>query len=72
MECNTIYIGETGRRSENRLKEHTRGEAHKTKYSLYERHIFKTGLKLINPLENYDVLKVKCDINKLKLYNNLY
>lgn len=55
------YVNEAGRRIQNRLKEHARGN------SLFARRFLETGHKYVKPLENYEVLKIENNVQQRKL-----
>jgi hypothetical protein len=67
-ECEMVYIGETGRSVECRLKEHKREENNRTTSSLYARHFMEKKHKFIDPTEKYEVLGIenKLRVRKLK------
>lgn len=62
-DCDKVYLGETGRKFLQRLKEHKRGENVRTTNSLYARHFMEEGHKFVDPTENYKIIKI---INKEK------
>ena len=61
MECNKIYLGETGRKFKIRMNGHAKGERDKTTNPLYERHFNESGHKFINPNENMECNKLYLD-----------
>ena len=71
QECNMIYLGETGRRFQDRFREHARGEGNNTTNSLFARHFLETNHKFVNPLENFEILKIENDVEQRKLYEEL-
>lgn len=70
-ECSKVYVGETGRRFEQRLTEHARGEGVRTTNSLYARHFLETGHQFINPIENVEILKIEGNQKRRKLFEEL-
>jgi hypothetical protein len=70
-ECSKIYLGETGRKFKCRLTDHKRGEGVRTTNSLYARHFIETNHKFVNPLENYEIIKVINNNNERKINEEL-
>lgn len=66
-ECDKIYLGETGRKLACRLARHRRGEGNRTTNSLYARHFIEENQKFVNPIENYEIIKVVNKINERNL-----
>ena len=49
-----------------RLSHHKQGEGNKTTKSLYARHFVEENRKFVNPLDNYEILKVFNLVDDLK------
>ena len=58
-ECGMVYVGESGRKLEIRLKEHARGEGDRNTNSLYARHFMDAGHEFVNPISNVEILKIE-------------
>ena len=69
--CGKVYVGESGRKLEVRLKEHARGEGDRTTNSLFARHFMDTGHSFVNPMNNVEILKIEKDMGKRKLMEEL-
>ena len=57
-DCNKVYLGETGRKFVCKLSDHKRGEGNRTTNSLYTRHFIEDNHTFVNPLEEYEFVKV--------------
>ena len=57
-DCNKVYLGETGRKFAWRLSDHKPGEGNRTTNSLYARHFIEDNHKFVNPLEEYEIVKI--------------
>ena len=66
-----MYLGETGRKFVCRLFDHKRGEGNRTTNSLYTRHFIEENHKFVNPLEDYEILKVVNNTVERKLREEL-
>ena len=66
QDCNKVYLEETGRKFICRLSDHKRGESNRTTNSLYARHFIEDNHKFVNPLEEYEIVKV--DVYKRQVY----
>ena len=53
-----MYLGVTGRKFKWRLSDHKRGDGNRTTNCLYAKHFVEETHKFVNPLENYETLKV--------------
>ena len=70
-DCSKLYIGETGRKFECRLADHKRGEGNRTSSSLYARHFVDENHRFVNPLEEYEIVKVEQSPVERKLRDEL-
>ena len=70
-DCNRIYLGETGRKFECRLADHKRGEGNRTSNSLYARHFIEENHKFVDPLEEYEIIKIEYNTMERKLKEEL-
>lgn len=70
-ECEMVYIGESGRAIECRLREHRRGENDRNTSSLYARHFMVKKHKFVNPTEKFEILNIENKSNKRKLREEL-
>uniref|UniRef100_A0A8D9BBF2 Nicotine oxidoreductase n=1 Tax=Cacopsylla melanoneura TaxID=428564 RepID=A0A8D9BBF2_9HEMI len=62
-ECNTSYIGETGRQFKTRFKEHHADYIHERRKSLYAEHFIQTEHTYNTPSENFKILR---NVNKYR------
>ena len=51
-------LGEAGGKFVCRLSDHKRGEGNRATNSLYARHFIEDNHKFVNPLEEYEIVKV--------------
>lgn len=70
-DCNMVYIGESGRAVECRMKEHSKGRNVNTTNSLYARHFNETKHKFTDPTENCKIIKIENKVEERKLKEEL-
>ena len=66
-----MYLGETGQKFVCRLSDHKRGEGNRTTNSLYARHFIEDNHKFVNPLEEYEIVRVVNNTVEKKLREEL-
>ena len=69
-DCNKVYLGETARKFVWRLSDHKRGEGNRTTNSLYATYL-EVNHKFVNPLEDYEIVKVVNNTVESKLREEL-
>ena len=66
-----MYLGETGQKFVCRLSDHKCGEGNRTTNLLYARYFIEENHKFVNPLEDYEILKVVNNTVERKLREEL-